>query len=239
MLLFSQLEANLVFFSGLGILSLVPIKPADDKPRRLTNLEKSEFSLSEPLKEILVGSLLGDLHAEKQSVNVRLKFAQGILHADYILQLYKLFQNFCPETPKIENSKPHRRTGKVYSSIYFRTYSLPCFNELYELFYPEGKKIVPLNIGDLLTPLGLCYLIADDGSCCKVRLIVTLCTESFTLAEVTLLANTLNDKWDLKCYINKTNNGGFRILIPRKSLPVLQSLLKDIMPPMMLYKIGL
>jgi hypothetical protein len=28
-------------------------------------------------------------------------------------------------------------------------------------------------------------------------------------------------------------------VIPRRSLPILQGLLKDIMPPMMLYKIGL
>jgi hypothetical protein len=33
--------------------------------------------------------------------------------------------------------------------------SLPCLNELNQLFYPEGKKVVPLNIGDLLTPAGL------------------------------------------------------------------------------------
>jgi len=99
--------------------------------------------------------------------------------------------------------------------------------------------VVPLNIAELLTLLGLAYWLCDDGSFCKTSQRVILCTESFTLAEVTLLANTLNDKWDLKCYINKTNNGGYRILIPRKSLPVLQSLLKDIMPPMMHYKIGL
>ena len=30
--------------------------------------------------------------------------------------------------------------------------------------YSEGKKIVPLNIGELLTALGLCYWICDDGS---------------------------------------------------------------------------
>src|SRR5439155_3813529 len=119
------------------------------------------------------------------------------------------------------------------------TYALPCFLELYNLFYHGGVKVVPLNIGDLLTPLGLAYWLCDDGSWNKQCGYVVLCTESFTSAEVTLLANTLNDKWDLKCYINKTNNGGGRIIIPANSVPILQALLKDIMPPMMLYKIGL
>ena len=198
-----------------------------------------KFTLSDNLKDVLVGLLLGDLSAEKQSLNVRFKFAQGILHADYIDYLYELFQIFCPVSPKIEISKPHWRTGKNYSSKYFRTYSLPCFKELFDLFYPDGNKIIPLNIGDLLNPLGLCFWICDDGSFCKVRSIITLCTECFTLEEVTLLANTLNTKWDLKCYINKTNNGGARILIPKKSIPAVQSLLKDIMPSMMRHKIGL
>jgi hypothetical protein len=48
-----------------------------------------------------------------------------------------------------------------------------------------------------------------------------------------------NEKWDFKCYINKTNNGGYKIVIPRKSLPILQHLLKDIVPSMMKHKIGL
>lgn len=63
---------------------------------------------------------------------------------------------------------------------------------------------------------------------------------SFTLKEVELLIQTLNDKWSLECYKkNKTTNGGYRIVIPRRSLPILQSLLGPIMPPMMRHKIGL
>jgi hypothetical protein len=56
--------------------------------------------------------------------------------------------------------------------------------------------------------------------------------------EVNLLAQVLTDKFGLKSTIN-TNNGGSTIRISAKSIPVLQSLLKDIMPSMMLHKIGL
>jgi hypothetical protein len=119
------------------------------------------------------------------------------------------------------------------------------------MFYPEGKKVVPLNIGwpkqlivwappqSLLTPTSLGYWICDDGSLCKTSGRLTICTDSFTLDEVTLLANTLNGKWNLECYINKSSNGGFRIIIPKRSLPILQNLLNPVMPSMMLHKIGL
>jgi hypothetical protein len=211
------------------------------KTKFLSKLDQLQFNLSPDLKAILVGLLLGDLYARKRTKtgNTLLMFEQGIVHKDYIYHLYDLFSNYCRTAPKLKIRAPDKRTGVTYSSIRFQTYSLPCFNELFHMFYPEGPKVVPSNIAELLTPLSLAYWISDDGSFCKTKSIVTLCTESFTLEEVTLLANTLNTKWDLKCYINKTNNGGFRILIPRKSLPVLQSLLKDIMPSMMEHKIGL
>jgi len=56
--------------------------------------------------------------------------------------------------------------------------------------------------------------------------------------EVQLLVSVLSTKFYLKCTINK-DKGGFRIRISKESLPVLQALLKGIMPPMMKHKIGL
>ena len=74
---------------------------------------------------------------------------------DYLMHLYGLFKNYCLSAPKIFALLPDKRTGKVYSYVVFRTLSLSCFNDLYKLFYPKGNKIIPLNIGSLLTPLGL------------------------------------------------------------------------------------
>ena len=107
------------------------------------------------------------------------------------------------------------------------------------MFYSGGTKCIPSNIVELLTVRSLAFWLSDDGTFDKLNQVVVLCTDSFTLEEVELLINVLNDKWNLECYINKTNNGGYRIVIPRRSLPILQSLLRDIIPPMMKHKIGL
>jgi len=139
---------------GLLLFSLVPIKPADDKPRRLTKEEKSQMTLSKELKEISTGLLLGDLNAEKRGGNVRFSFSQGLVHKNYLDHLYKLYSSFCSMVPKTSSRAPDKRTGLIYSTIRFKTLSLPCFNEFYDLFYPNGQKVVPLNIADLLTPLG-------------------------------------------------------------------------------------
>lgn len=155
-----------------------------------------------------------------------------------MLSLYELFKNYCPSAPKVVDALPDKRTGKIYSAIHFSTFTLPCFNEIYNLFYPSGVKTVPLNIKELMTPLGLAYWIADDGSFNKSNRHVVLCTDSFTLSEVNLLISVLNDKFNLKCYIYKQGNSN-RILIPSYSVSILQTLLAPVMPSMMRHKIGL
>ncbi len=211
------------------------------KKQYLTKLERSQFELPNNLKDILIGLLLGDLNSRKQTKNINpmLRFAQGIVHEKYLLHLFDLFGEYSGMSQPLTVNKPiDKRTGKVYSSIYFHTYSLPCFEDLYNLFYGAGKKVIPQNIAELLTPLGLCYLICDDGCFDKTNRAVIICTECFLKSEVELLASVLIDKFNLKCTVIKKQDG-FRVRISSKSLPVLQSLLKDIMPSMMLYKIGL
>jgi hypothetical protein len=125
----------------------------------LSKAQRAEFTLSAELKAILIGLLLGDLHMRKPKlgINPYLVFLQGLIHKEYLLHLYSLFESYCRMGPTISNPSPDKRTGKIYSIIYFNSYSLPCFAELYELFYSSGKKVMPANIADLLTPLSLAY----------------------------------------------------------------------------------
>lgn len=211
-----------------------------DKTRRLTNLERSQFNLPTDLRQILIGLLMGDLNAKKRSdkCNTYFQFEQGLVHKEYIEHLYDLFKSYCQSVPKTTVRPPDKRTGNHYTRIYFLTYSLPCFNELYELFHVNGKKIIPQNIGDLLTPLGLAYLICDDGCWDKTHKRIVLCTNCFSLEEQNLLIGVLNDKFNLNCYVNKQGSG-YTIIITAKSVPILQTMLAPIMPAMMRHKIGL
>lgn len=59
--------------------------------------------------------------------------------------------------PVILTRKPDIRIGKIYKSIYFRTLSLPCLNEYYNIFYKNKVKIIPENLDKLLTPISLAY----------------------------------------------------------------------------------
>lgn len=209
------------------------------KTKRLTNLDKASFVLTDDLKQILVGLILGDLWLNKdkklKNGNTSLHFEQGLVHKEYAFYLYFLFKDFCPSEPKISSGKADARTGKVYSRVRFQTYSLPCFNEYYELFYPTEKKLIPSTIDQLLTARGLSYWVADDGS--KQGPGFYLNTQSFSLKEVELLIQVLNSKFDLNCSANLQGKEQYRIYIKSDSMNKFKNLVTPYLHKSMLYKL--
>jgi hypothetical protein len=83
--------------------AVLPIKPVESEPsKRLTNSEKTAFTVTHPLTDIIIGLCLGDLYLQRQKsgVNTCLHFKQGICHNEYIYHLYDLFNSYCPSHPK-------------------------------------------------------------------------------------------------------------------------------------------
>lgn len=175
---------------------------------------KAYLIVDDYLHDIIIGLLLGDLSAEKpnKNCNTRLQFKQSLINKEYILHLYSLFQEFCGTQPLNMSYFDSRvNKNKKYNSIKFQTLSLPCFNVYRELFYnSEGKKILPNNIEQLLTPKGLAYWFMDDGY--KAEKGLYICTESYSLDEIKILLNILKNKFHLNCSFHKVTNG-YRIYI--------------------------
>jgi hypothetical protein len=126
--------------------------------KRLNKVERSKFNLDDYLKQVLIGIILGDVYMRKFSVraNTRIIFREGPTNADYLLHLYDLFKGFTLKSPSI-TTIINKDTKKSRYNLSFATLALPCFNEFYDLFYFEGKKIVPLNISKYLTRVSLAY----------------------------------------------------------------------------------
>lgn len=138
--------------------------------KRLTKAQRQAIEMPDRHGQALVGLLLGDGFLTRQSptANTRFGFAQTGKPEkhEYFWHVFNLFTMFC--TPGLEPYiKTFIRKGSdvVYTSISFVTLRLPCFNTYYQLFYlsPHGTKIVPYNIIELLTAVGLAYFIRDDA----------------------------------------------------------------------------
>jgi hypothetical protein len=82
------------------------------------------------LKEALIGLLLGDLYATRSSPtsSTRLVFEQSMIHSEYLMYLYSLFESFVTIPPRSPSRKVHKETGNIHQSLMFKTLYFPCFN---------------------------------------------------------------------------------------------------------------
>ena len=206
----------------------------------ITGSLKSNLNLSSKLKEIIIGKMLGDLGSERPNLNcnTRLQFKHTDKQIGYIEHLYLLFKDYCKSPPKALSKFDYRpNRNKIYHAIKFNTRSLPCFNVFRELFYyAKGIKIIPRNLGDLLTPRGLAYWIMDDGY--KSVNGFYFCTESYTLEENLFLADLLRNKFRLVCMCTLQTNGN-RLYIHSTSRDRFIELIKPYLLSFFYYKLGL
>jgi len=188
---------------------------------------------------VIIGLLLSDgwlILASKTNKNARLGLKQSLDHASYVWFVFNILSHYC-------SSSPHRttgiRAGKRYYGLEFFTRSMPCLTELRSLFYPNGVKIIPNNIFELLTPIALAHMIMGDGSVSRHGL--HLCTNSYSLEDIVRLMNVLMIRYRLECTIHKkrqNNKIEFMIYIRQSSMPLLRTIVIPYMHSSMLYKLG-
>lgn len=174
----------------------------------------------------------------KRSKNALLGFKQSEANSQYFWFVFTLLSHYCSTYPLLVKGS---RLGKQTRGLKLETRSMPCITALYNLFYPDGKKVIPQNIYNILTPAVLAHLIMGDGSAQRHGLI--LCTDSYSPSDqdVVRLLNVLIIKYRLKCTLHYHTPTQPRIYISERSMPLLQTivLLRTHMCSNMLYKIKL
>ena len=126
---------------------------------------------------------------------------------DYMQHLHELFEEFVVQ-PIHKGSNLDPRTKETYFWCNLHTLSFKCFAYYRTLFYNEaGVKIIPTNIGELLTPVGLAYWFMDDGHSHKASNGFDICTNGFTMAETGLLIEILKTNFDVD---SKMHKGGIK-----------------------------
>lgn len=121
----------------------------------------------------MIGELLGDgsiTFPGKLGNNARFVITIGINNYPYLLHLrYNVYKDLCTETKPMTYPNPDK-TGKLVQQHWFGTKSLLAFTNLHGIWYinkQSGKsqytKIVPININEMLKPIGLAHWIMGDG----------------------------------------------------------------------------
>lgn len=203
---------------------------------RLTKQAREMIVLPPYQKSIIVGLLLSDGWAYFPSAtnkNARIEFRQSIDKFEYVwFTWFNCLSHYCERYPY---SYASVRKGVPYYNLTISTRGLPCFTELYHLFYVNNKKIIPENIYELLTPVCLAHIIMGDGTLQSGG--IRICTDSYEIQDIVRLVNVLIIKYGFNCSIH-TDRGRFRVYIKKTSMPLLISIVKPHMAPSMLYKLG-
>lgn len=193
---------------------------------------------NEDVISVLVGSLLGDGFAESRSSVVRFTIHMSTRNISYLYWLHDFFsvRGYCslikPPIKKMIGVK-----GKVYYTVKLQTYSFSSLNFLRDAFYTvDNRKVVPLFIEELLTPLALAIWIMDDGSAHNSGGCV-LSTNSFTLSDCKILQNAFFNKWGLIVSLHVQNTTQYRLYFGVKQMPFLTNLVRPYIVPTMLYKL--
>ncbi len=194
------------------------------------------IKLTQNQRDILVGTLLGDGHLETQNKGrtFRLKVEHAISQKDYTDWLYTKFKNLVLTQPQV---KQQMVKGKLYQKYWFSTVSNGAMRFYAQLFYQNGKKVVPKLIAKLVTPLSLSVWFMDDGSLKsrfhRARIINTQC---FSEMDLKRLQDMLAKKFGILTTLRNQKEGK-QLYIPSTEIEKFVSIVKPYIHQSMVYKI--
>jgi hypothetical protein len=187
-------------------------------------------------RNMLVGSLLGDLNMQYMGASWRIRALQHIKHEDWLRILhFHLEPNNLVRFPKYDK----------YNRIWFNTLTINSveLNNLGFKFYPYatpisvGRKVVPIDIANLLTePEGLAAWFMDDGSKRSTSGYI-LCTDCFQDEEVDLLRDMLASNFGISETSINRKDGNPRLRIKAGSAVQFRSIIEPHIVPSFRYKL--
>ena len=183
--------------------------------------------------ELITGMILGDGCIEK---NGQLACEHGIKQADYLYWKYDQLADVCLSMPRITQHG---------HAVRFRTQAI--FKDLREIWYGTGRKALPKELGELLTPKVLAIWFMDDGDkmshqiidgyfCSNTRM--RIATHSYNREEHRLIIDVLRNNFGIHSEY-KREGKYLRLQIPAKdgNSKKFADLIRPFMPDCMRYKL--
>jgi len=124
----------------------------------------SVLNLNRTQLAVIYGSIMGDAYLQSNGVNARLRFEHSLNQEQYILWKFNFLKNIFTESAIVKLNRIHPITKQKYKYVRCQSKTLPELKKIKDVFYPEGKKIVPSNLKEyLLEPIALAIWFMDDG----------------------------------------------------------------------------
>lgn len=197
---------------------------------------RQTHKISSREKAIIIGTILGDAHLGQTKHGVRLEIGHSNHQKPYVFWKYRMLRSFVGAAPhliKINDA----RYQQTYRQWRFKTRIHETFAQLHDIFYPQGKKIIPKFIDDLLdSPLSLAVWFMDDGGRRNDSYGLFLNTLSFTKPDQERLRQCLKKNFSLETRLHWISDG-YRLYIPSSQAIHFCDLVHRHMMPSMKYKL--
>jgi len=186
-------------------------------------------------RQIIIGTLLGDGHLEKNGRYTRLRIDHR--QKDYVEWKYTELSKIVTAKPRIVLDKCRSSNNKFYRRWHVSTYSIPELDEYREIFYRDGRKCIPSGIGGMLdSPLALAVWYMDDGykrnDCAALR----LNTDAFTCAEQNLLLQMLKNNFAICANLHRKGKW-HNIYVPQQEALKFCTIIRPFVLPTLEYKL--
>ncbi|MBI4038326.1 hypothetical protein HY387_01640 [Candidatus Daviesbacteria bacterium] len=178
-------------------------------------MDNTVGSLTEEQKSILIGSLLGD-GTMRIKKNAHLEINHAFSQKALVDWMFSKFSSLVTTPPKWRKGNGKREAYR------FATQKLPILTPFYNLFYKNGRKVIPTNLK--LDALSLAIWFMDDGS--KSYSSIYLNTQQFSLDEQIQLINILKKQLGIESTLNK-DKIYYRIRIRTQSVKRFIGLVKE------------
>lgn len=190
--------------------------------------------------DVIIGSLLGDGRLECRSsgkrypISARLRIHQSDKQKEYVFWKYNQLKNLVLKEPRKVKAWYDPKRKKEHFSWYFHTKTFESLGDLHYYFYKNGRKILPSQIFDFLTPRAIAIWFMDDGSNTKES--YTISTHCFSMKEQERIRKYLKEKYGIMATIVKDRTK-HKIAIGKKEYKKFNSLIESFIIPSMNYKI--
>lgn len=129
-----------------------------------SNKRKFNDRPTEEQEKVFISMFIGDgaIYKSEGNENYRVNLAHSDKQKDYFLMKYNKVKDFIG-AEYFKESQFHKKAKKEYHAYKFQSRVNPYFTRMREVWYKDGKKIIPKLIKDKLDDEIMAYKFFDDG----------------------------------------------------------------------------
>lgn len=172
-------------------------------------VNEHNVSLSDHVRAIILGSLLGDgsLKIHTPYKNARFSFRHSAVQKEYFQWKVLQLEQIASPNGSVFVQKPDGFS--IHEKLRFQSRALSSLTELHTLTHQHGKFIIRRRWLNQMTPLSLAIWWCDDGSIVANGRKGVFCTDGFDKDSLKILARYLHVVWKIRVHIGKVGRKRF------------------------------